>query len=63
MTANQYNAACEALGLATQAAQAKFLGVSLRTAHGYANGSPIPVAMAKLLRLMVRLKLRPEDVK
>jgi hypothetical protein len=62
MTANQYRTALDRLGL-TQAGAAAWLGVSIRTAHGYANGSPIPEATAKLLRLMVRLKLRPEDVK
>ena len=29
---------------------AEFLNVSLRTAHGYANGRPIPESTAKLLR-------------
>lgn len=62
MTANQYRAALEALGL-TQGAAAKFLGVSLKTAHNYANGGAIPEATAKLLRLMVRLKLKPNEVK
>jgi hypothetical protein len=33
--------------------------VSLRTAHGYANGRPIPESTAKLLRLMVRLNFKP----
>jgi hypothetical protein len=36
---------------------------SVRSSHGYANDMPIPLAIARLLRLMVRLKLRPEDVK
>jgi DNA-binding XRE family transcriptional regulator len=62
MTPNQYRTALERLGL-TQDSAAEFLGVSLRTSHGYANGSPIPEATAKLLRLMVRLELSPEDVR
>lgn len=62
MTANQYRAALDALGL-TQGAAAKFLGVSLKTAHNYANEGTIPEAAAKLLRLMVRLKLKPSDVR
>lgn len=62
MTANQYRAALDALGL-TQGAAAKFLGVALKTAHNYANGGAIPEATAKLLRLMVRLELKPRDVK
>jgi DNA-binding XRE family transcriptional regulator len=62
MTPNQYRTALERLGL-TQETAAQFLDVSLRTSHGYANGSPIPEATAKLLRLMVRLELSPEDVR
>jgi DNA-binding XRE family transcriptional regulator len=62
MTANQYNSALAALGL-TQASAAKFLGVSIRTSHGYANGNPIPEGYAKLLRLMVKLGLKPADVR
>lgn len=44
-------------------AEPLLLGVSIRTSHGYANGVPIPEGYAKLLRLMVRLNLKPEDVK
>ncbi len=51
MTPAQYRAAIAALGL-TQAGAAEFLGISLRTSHGYANGEPIPVAVEKLFRLM-----------
>ena len=32
-------------------------------AHGYANGDPIPEGYAKLLRLMVKLELKPDEVK
>ena len=49
MTANQYRNALDKLGL-TQAGAAEFLGVSIRTSHGYANGEPIPEGYAKLLR-------------
>ena len=62
MTANQYRAALSALGL-SQAGAADFLGIGIRTSHGYANGEPIPEPTAKLFRLMVRLNLSPEDVK
>ncbi len=62
MTPTQYRTALERLGL-TQDSAAQFLDVSLRTSHGYANGSPIPEGTAKLLRLMVRLELTPESVK
>ena len=62
MTAKQYNAALERLGL-TQAAAAELLGVSIRSSHGYANGAPIPEGYAKLLRLMVCRNLKADDVK
>lgn len=62
MTSKQYRAALSALGL-TQAEAAEFLGIGVRTSHGYANGDEIPEAYAKLLRLMVRLKLTVDDVK
>ena len=63
MTSNQYRKALEALGMSQQAA-ANFFGVSLRTSQGYALGEyPVPEAVAKLLRLMIRLDLKPEDVR
>ena len=62
MTAAQYRAALERLDL-TQGTAAQWLGISIRSSHGYANGAPIPTAIAKLLRLCVRLKLKPEDVR
>jgi transcriptional regulator with XRE-family HTH domain len=62
VTADRFRAALAKLGL-SQAAAAQFLGISIRTAHGYANGHPIPDATAKLLRLMIRLKLKPADVR
>jgi hypothetical protein len=62
MTKNQYRKALKAIGL-SQARAATFLGISLRTSQGYALGEyPIPEAIAKLLRLMVRLGLRPDEV-
>jgi hypothetical protein len=62
MTKQQYRNALERLEL-TQGAAAEFLDVSIRTSNGYANGEPIPGAAAKLLRLMLRLGLKPADVK
>jgi hypothetical protein len=63
MTPNQYRKALEALEM-SQARAAEFLGVSLRSSQGYALGEyPVPEAAAKLLRLMVRLNLKPDDVK
>lgn len=61
MTPTQYRIALERLGL-TQDSAAHFLDVSLRTSHGYANGSPIPEMGAKLLRLMIKHGIKPEDV-
>jgi hypothetical protein len=63
MTANQYRSAIEKLGL-SQVRAAAFLGVSPRTSQGYALGEyPVPEAIAKLLRLMVRLNLNPDEVR
>jgi hypothetical protein len=62
MTPTQYRAALARLGL-TQGEAAEWLDIAIRTSHGYANGDPIPKAIAKLLRLCVRLKLKPKDVK
>jgi hypothetical protein len=50
------------LGLSQRAA-GKFLGVDERTSRRWVSGdSAIPESAAKLLRLMIRLKLKPEDV-
>jgi len=62
MTDKQYRTVIDKLGI-TQSGAAELLGVSIRTSHGYANGDPIPEGYAKLLRLMVKLRLKPEDVK
>jgi hypothetical protein len=62
MTANQFRKALDDLGL-TQAAAAEWLKLSVRAIHGYANNAPIPEPTAKLLRLMVKLNLKPEDVR
>jgi hypothetical protein len=62
MTPNQYRTAISDLGL-SQVRAAGFLGVAPRTSQGYALGEyPVPEAIAKLLRLMTRLDLKPEDV-
>jgi transcriptional regulator with XRE-family HTH domain len=62
MTPTQFRAALDRLSL-TQAGAAEFLGISIRSAHGYANGKPVPEPVAKLLRLMISLDLKPADVK
>jgi len=48
---------------AAQEQAAEFLEVSGRTSHAYANGGSIPGTVAKLLRLMVRLRLGVDEVK
>lgn len=63
MTPDQYKNHIKKLGLSQERAGA-FFGVSPRTSQGYALGEyPVPEAIAKLLRLMVKLGLRPEDVR
>lgn len=62
MTPNQYRAAIKALKLSQERA-GDWLGIGRRTSQGYALGEyPVPEPTAKLLRLMIRLKLKPEDV-
>jgi DNA-binding transcriptional regulator YiaG len=63
MTPKQYAEAIEHLGLSQRGA-GKFLGVDERTSRKWiAGGARIPGSVAKLLRLMVRLKISPDDVK
>jgi hypothetical protein len=63
MTPKQYKAALESLGLSQERA-GDWLGIGRRTSQGYALGEyPVPEPIAKLLRLVVRLGLKPEDVK
>ena len=62
MTPTQYAAAIATLGLSQRAAGA-FLGVDERQSRRWIAGdSAIPVSVAKLLRLIIRLKLKPEEV-
>lgn len=62
MTPKQYADAIDRLGL-SQAAAGKFLGVEPRQSRRWIAGeNAIPESVAKLLRLMIRLKLSPEDV-
>ena len=63
MTPKQYAEAIERLGLSQRGA-GKFLGVDERTSRKWIAGDArIPESAAKLLRLMLRLKLKPDDVK
>jgi hypothetical protein len=55
MTSAQYRRALEALGL-TQESAAQFLGVSIRTSHGYANGQPIREGDALALQYRIALE-------
>lgn len=63
MTANQFRTAIEKLGL-TQEGAGLWLGLSPRQGQRYATGeAEIPEPVAKLLRLVLRLGINPEDVK
>lgn len=63
MTANQFRDAIKKLGLSQRKA-GDFLGVDERSSRRWAcDEADVPESVAKLLRLMVRLKLSPDDVK
>lgn len=63
MTPTQYKAAIASLGLSQERA-GEWLGISPRTSQGYAMGEyPVPEPVAKLLRLVVKLGMKPNDVK
>ena len=63
MTPQQYVKAIASLGM-TQGQAADFLGISLRTSASYASGNfPVPLASAKLLRLILKLALDPKDIR
>jgi hypothetical protein len=62
MTPKQYIDAIGRLGLSQRAAGA-FLGVDERQSRRWVAGdSAIPESVAKLLRLMIKLSINPEDV-
>jgi DNA-binding transcriptional regulator YiaG len=62
MTPAQLQTALDRIGL-SQRGGARFLGVDERTMRKWIAGEArIPEAAAKLLRLMIKLGLRPEDV-
>jgi hypothetical protein len=62
MSPLQYKAAIKMLGLSQHRA-ADWLGIGRRTSQGYALGEyPVPEPIAKLLRLVTRLKLSADDV-
>jgi hypothetical protein len=63
MTPHQYKAAIKALGLSQERA-GDWLGIGRRTSQGYALGEyPVPEPIAKLLKLMVKLELKPENIR
>jgi DNA-binding transcriptional regulator YdaS (Cro superfamily) len=63
MTSAEFRAAIAALGM-SQGAAAEFLGVSLRSVHGWARGGyPVPETVAKLIGLMVDRKIGPDDLR
>jgi DNA-binding transcriptional regulator YiaG len=62
MTPVQLQAALDRIGL-SQRGGARFLEIDERTMRKWIAGEArIPEATAKLLRVMIRLKLAPEDV-
>lgn len=63
MSPAQYRDAIARLGL-TQVAAGEFLIGNPRTSRRWASGeSPVPQSVAMLLRLMIKLKLSPNDVR
>ncbi len=63
MTPKQFADAIERLGLSQRGA-GKFLGVDERTSRKWIAGDArIPEAVAKLLRLMIRLKVTPDEAR
>lgn len=61
MTAKQYVAALEALGM-TQRGAARFLGIDERTSRRWANNEQdVHLSVALLLRVMVESKITPEE--
>lgn len=62
MTPAQYAKALAALGL-SQRSGAKFLGIDERTSRKWIAGEArIPISVGKLLRLMIRLRVSPDEV-
>ena len=63
MTPDQFKAAISKLDLSQERA-GLWLGLSARQGQRYATGdAEIPEPVAKLIRLTLKLKLDPEDVK
>lgn len=62
MTSLQFRTAIDRLSLSQRGA-AKFFGVYERTTRRWVSGeTPVPEAVAKLLRLMIAHSLTPDEV-
>jgi len=61
MTATQYQAAINELGL-TQVGAARFLKIGDRTSRRYVAGGTIPYAVELLLNLMIARGITPQDL-
>ena len=62
MTKTQYKKAIKAVGL-SQVKASEFFEVVRNTSPRWARGeAPIPGAVAKLLRVMIRYEISPEEV-
>ena len=63
MTPTTFRVSIAKLGLSQEEA-GRWLGLSARQGQRYATGeAKIPGPVAKLLQLMIRFNLRPDDVK
>jgi hypothetical protein len=63
MKFDQYRSILKSLGLSIVGA-APVIGISRRQSQRIAaGGSPVPEPVAKLLRLIIKHKIKPEDVK
>jgi hypothetical protein len=62
MKKTEYRKAIEAVGL-SQVKASEFFGVDRKTSPRWARGeTPVPEAVAKLLRVMIHYKLSPEEI-
>ena len=60
MTSTQFRLAIKHLGL-TQEQAGVFMGRSPHQGQRWANGARIPESVSKLLRVMIKLHLKPEQ--
>jgi hypothetical protein len=62
MSGEEYDRSCKEVGLERQVDAAEFFGISRRSSNSYANGTPVPHAIARLLRLMIKYGLKASDL-